>query len=423
MLNDLNLLRQYAETGAEEPFQTIVERHARMVYATALRMSRDHSLAEDVKQAVFILLVRKARSLSTNTILAGWLYRTARFVALEALRNRKRQLDYDSRAAEMNESSGPEPDQVTPFLEEAMALLAERDRDAIVLRFLEEKTFAEVAQALGITEPAAKMRVGRALDKLRSAFGRIGIPVSLAVLMTGLSTCGASAVPVGIAATSVAANPLGTTSELVTQSIKTMTWNKIKTFGAGALAACLLGGVSFVLHHHFLAIHHRPAMAGKAATFEPMSGSWQGSITIHAGPGSPVMSQGCSLLVQTSDKGRVCEIEMRVEGKDGAAPQIHHYSHTLGKRGDQIYTVSDPRSGRGDGNGAITEKFYAPEAGEWHMAMNFPFPENRGVMEGRWERHQDDLFIRSHDEFFTPAGSNHLYADLRLHRVTLAARQ
>ena len=97
MLNDLDLLRQYAETGAEEPFQTIVERHARMVYATALRMSRDHSLAEDVKQAVFILLVRKARSLSTNTILAGWLYRTARFVALEALRNRKRQLDYDSR--------------------------------------------------------------------------------------------------------------------------------------------------------------------------------------------------------------------------------------------------------------------------------------------------------------------------------------
>jgi RNA polymerase sigma factor (sigma-70 family) len=422
MLNDLDLLREYLETGAEEPFRTLMERHARMVYGTVLRMARDHSLAEDATQAVFILLSRKGSSLPADTILAGWLYRTARFVALGALRNQKRRLDYDSRAAAMNEPPCPESENIPSFLEEAMALLADKERDAIVLRFLEEKTFAEVAQALGITEPAAKMRVGRALDKLRLAFGRIGTPVSVAVLLAGLATCGASAAPAGIASATLAAAKSGTTTDLVAQSIKAMTCNKLKTFAAGALAACLLAGAVFFVHHHLLPMHRRPSVAAKSATFEPMSGSWTGTITLHAGPGSPVVSQDCSLLVETSDNGRACEIEMRVEGKEGAPPQVHHYSHTLGKRGNQVYTVSDPRSGRGDGNGTITERFYAPEAGEWHMAMNFPFADNRGVMEGRWERHQEDLFIRSHDEFFTPAGSNHLFAELRLHRATFAAR-
>jgi hypothetical protein len=65
------------------------------------------------------------------------------------------------------------------------------------------------------------------------------------------------------------------------------------------------------------------------------------------------------------------------------------------------------------------EKFNDPAAGEWHMALRLPFAGNRGVM----ERHRDELFIRSHDEFYRPDGSNHLYADLRLQRVTATARR
>src|ERR1043165_1421046 len=120
MLDDLELLREYAEGGAEEAFRNLVERHARMVYGTAFRMCGDHSLAEDVTQGVFILLARKARTLRTGILLAGWLYRTARFVTLEALRNQQRRQQHDSRAAQMNESTTLDSAQIAPLLEEAM---------------------------------------------------------------------------------------------------------------------------------------------------------------------------------------------------------------------------------------------------------------------------------------------------------------
>jgi hypothetical protein len=206
-------------------------------------------------------------------------------------------------------------------------------------------------------------------------------------------------------------------------TLKAMTWNKIRIIAAAAVLALFLGGASLMFFRQHSASTSTETISRRVATFEPMAGEWQGAIMLHAGAGTPVISEPCSLTVQISQNGRSCEIEMRVEGANGAPAQIHHYAHTLNEQGDQMYTVSDPRSGRGDGNGTITEKFHDPAAGEWHMALRFPLSGNRGVMEGRWERHRDELFIRSHDEFYRPDGSNHLYADLRLQRVTTTARR
>src|SRR5262245_64571004 len=95
MLNDFELLREHVAQGSEDAFHTLVERHAPMVHGTALRMVRDATLAEEITQAVFIILARKAASLRPGTVLAGWLHRTTRFVALEALRSeRRRQQHY-----------------------------------------------------------------------------------------------------------------------------------------------------------------------------------------------------------------------------------------------------------------------------------------------------------------------------------------
>ena len=93
MSDDMELVRDYAARQSEPAFETLVGRHLNLVYSAALRQVRDPHLAEEVTQAVFIILARKAGSSSPKMILSGWLYRTARFVAADALKiQRRRQL-------------------------------------------------------------------------------------------------------------------------------------------------------------------------------------------------------------------------------------------------------------------------------------------------------------------------------------------
>src|SRR5258706_14622239 len=90
MRDDLELLREHVERNSDEAFRAIVERHVSMVHGAALRIVRDAAIADEISQAVFILLARKASTLSAGIVLAGWLYQTTRFVALGALRAERR---------------------------------------------------------------------------------------------------------------------------------------------------------------------------------------------------------------------------------------------------------------------------------------------------------------------------------------------
>src|SRR5438132_9280205 len=105
-MEDMALLREYAASNSEEAFRTLVDRHLDMVYATAFRQVNDRELAEEVAQAVFVALARKASSIPKATILAGWLFRAARFAAAKAARGESRRLHWEREAAQMeNESS------------------------------------------------------------------------------------------------------------------------------------------------------------------------------------------------------------------------------------------------------------------------------------------------------------------------------
>ena len=425
MSKDQELLREYSERHSEDAFRALVDRHVGLVHGVARRQTRDEHLAEEVTQAVFILFARKASTLKAETLLAGWFYRTTRFVALHALRTERRRQFHEGEFATMDTTRSDSVwEQVSPHLEEVMSRLGETDRNAVVLRFFQGRSFAEVAQALGTTEAAAKMRVSRTIEKLRGLFGRRGITVPSAMLAAALTAHGVHAAPVGLAAnvTSVALSQshLATASALtlVIGATKLMAWNKVKTVIAACIVALLLGGGVTIMRKK---AEDAPATAKLAiTTFQPLEGEWEGAFDLRVDDREPV-ARTVLLIIRSKDAGRLCEIDMRVEGQDGTAPLNYTFSHSLVDAGERVFTISDPKTGRGDGEGFVTESFHNPAVQEWKAAIRFPFTNDRGSMDGLWHRKGDDLRISSHDQFFVPDGTNHVFADMRLRRRASAS--
>lgn len=203
MIDDAQLLSDYRANGSEKAFGELVSRYVDLVYSAALRLvGRDHQLAEDVSQKVFSALAQKGRELPPNVILGGWLYRHTFFVASQTVREERRRRLREEQAAFMNaDNSEADWETLAPALEEAMQRLDSRDRDALILRYFKGRDLRAVGAALGTSEDAARMRINRALDKLRGHFEKKDIHVSAAILATLLGAHAVSAAPVGLAAT------------------------------------------------------------------------------------------------------------------------------------------------------------------------------------------------------------------------------
>src|ERR1700679_1586637 len=110
MNDDLNLLREFARNNSEEAFAALVSRHVILVYAVALRQVRDAHLAEEITQAVFIILARRADSLGDKTIVPGWLCRTARYASANALTIQRRRQHREHESYMQSPWNEPEAD-------------------------------------------------------------------------------------------------------------------------------------------------------------------------------------------------------------------------------------------------------------------------------------------------------------------------
>jgi RNA polymerase sigma factor (sigma-70 family) len=258
MTPDSELLRQFARTNSQDAFAELVKRHVNLVYSAALRqMNGDGHLAKDVSQTVFTDLARKADSLSRRESLTGWLYTSAHFAAAKIVRGENRRRDReekfmrepthetvpDASRAEALAEAGWE--KLRPTLDDAMHELKEPDREAVLLRYFENRQFAEVGAKLGLNENAARMRVERALEKLRAIFVKRGIKTATA-FATVISANAIQIAPTNLAAT-LTTTSIATAGTGTFTLLKIMTATKLKL----GISALIVAGAAtaFVIQH------------------------------------------------------------------------------------------------------------------------------------------------------------------------------
>jgi RNA polymerase sigma factor (sigma-70 family) len=223
MATDTELLRSYARDRSESAFTELVQRHINLVDSAALREAHgDSSMAEDITQAVFAELARKASSLVRHPALAGWLYTCVRQMTANLRRAEDRRQRREQEAQTMNElcdSSDSVWRQIQPVLDDAMHELSETDRAAVALRFFE---------------------------KLQSLLAKRGV-TSTALGITAAITAGAAvSAPTGLAA-SVATSAMvagATTTATTLAALKLMTMTKVE---AGVIAAIAAASVATTL--------------------------------------------------------------------------------------------------------------------------------------------------------------------------------
>jgi RNA polymerase sigma factor (sigma-70 family) len=181
--SDANLLAEYVRGGDESAFAALVTLHERMVIGTAWRRTGDAELARDIAQEVFATLARKAAWLTGRSTIAGWLYTTTVHVA-----SRARQSETARRLREQRYSAGAysgSNDRPWQLLEDALRELPSADREAVVLHFLEDRSYEDMARTLGLSEIAIRKRVSRALKTLGVRLRRRGFASTAASLLTG----------------------------------------------------------------------------------------------------------------------------------------------------------------------------------------------------------------------------------------------
>jgi RNA polymerase sigma factor (sigma-70 family) len=263
LVSDRELLLRFVEKRDQHAFTTLVRRHGAMVLGVAERVLRHRQDAEDVCQATFLLLARKAAITAWRDSIANWLYETARHLSLKALTSARRR---HIREANVAPRTPPDPlaaitaRDLESILDAELNRLAVKYRTPLILCCLEGKTRDEAARCLGVplSTVISRLEEGRAL--LRRRLARRGVPLALA--LGGATLCSGTAsasVPVGLAQALgesagriLAGEVIGHVASiqvatLVKGAMHAMAIAKLKFIAACMLAATVVGFVAWAV--------------------------------------------------------------------------------------------------------------------------------------------------------------------------------
>jgi len=214
MPSDLQHLQRYATTGDAHAFRELVQAHAAMVHATALRVTHDAAAAQDVAQETFLELARKAGSITQ--CVAAWLHRVAWNRACDAVRRDSTRKRFEQAMAETwhtdREATWPD---IEPHVDEALNELPKELREVLVLYFLEGRTQAEVARYLGKNQATVCRAIERGISAMREALRSRGV-IAGAGLVALFAAQPAHAMPVAVQASlgNLSLTGIGTSSAI-----------------------------------------------------------------------------------------------------------------------------------------------------------------------------------------------------------------
>jgi len=329
--SDAELIADYAKNRSEKVFEELVGRHADMVYARCVReLEGDTALAEEVAQAVFIVLARKAGSIRHRGALPAWLFRIARNTVKNMKREESRRRARERKAvsmAEKRENNLQERElweQVRPHLDAAIDSLPRRSREAAVLHWLEQRGRKETARLLGCTEKMVDDRIAYARTRTQAYLRKKGIvaPVgTLTALFTAQTLQGAPAALKGACVSAGLSHAAGALAgEAVSVSlaqgvIQMMMWTKIKVIAAVTCGVIITGagtGVSVqaVMDSSSKALKTRTAVTQTAAA-EPSK------------TGKPFVPKGGRIIAtikapheHPNDIAKICGLKWGIDDKE-----------------------------------------------------------------------------------------------------------
>jgi RNA polymerase sigma factor (sigma-70 family) len=216
-MTEHELLDRFIDARDEGAFAEIVCRYLDFVWGIARRQTPES--AEDVAQAVFLVLSQKPRQVQLHQNLTGWLFRTTLYCCKNLKRTEGRRMRHEHAAGTIASTKDDAvPPELSGLLDESLEKLPEVYREAVLVRYLEGRSIAEAAKSLGISEAATAKRAARGLERLRAQFAQAGFSVGVAAVSSLLAGESAKAAP-----TRIVGNIAGLTSDKAIVTVKAAT--------------------------------------------------------------------------------------------------------------------------------------------------------------------------------------------------------
>jgi RNA polymerase sigma factor (sigma-70 family) len=272
VLTDAQLLERFATQKDAAAFEALLARHGPLVWGLCRRLLREPHDAEDAFQATFLVLARRAAAIRRPEAVGSWLYGVAYHLAHKLRARAATRRASERRGAELAAAGRPRADLISivvwrelrPVLDEELGQLPAKYRAPLVLCYLEGKTHAEAARALGWPLGSLAKRLASARELLRERLCRRGVTVSSGLLFGVLAeNATAAAVPAALATATVQAAPLLAASKaaaagiitaqaatLTEGALRAMCITKLKITAAVLLGVSVLGtGAGIVAYH------------------------------------------------------------------------------------------------------------------------------------------------------------------------------